>query len=215
LTTSVLQQKKPGASLLAVVPQKRPAEDDDSTLEEHYYNCLWRKMTTKKHKTWDGDGVIVVLGKSYTLKDSEGKEIGKASSGSWGKLQSGETISIGGKDVEVVSELDPAAYKSGRVFISSVEKSSPAKVAQAPRVVMAYKNPAKGMDTSHNNTVAVVEGAFDLGQTIPLLPFRSSCPFAPFPSQPNRDTTPSHQTPSSCPALPPHTAQPTTPSDSP
>lgn len=135
--------KPSGANL--VVPQKRPAEDEDSEDVESYFNVLWRKITQKKHKTWDGDGVVVVKGKSYTLKDSEGKEIGKASSGSWGQLKSGETITISGKEVEIVSELEPESYKSGRVFISAVEKEA-TKAAPAPRQITAYKNPAKNLE---------------------------------------------------------------------
>ncbi|EDS33954.1 conserved hypothetical protein [Culex quinquefasciatus] len=36
----------------------------------------WGKITTKKHKTWEGDGTLTIVGgKSVTLGDEEGKEV--------------------------------------------------------------------------------------------------------------------------------------------
>uniref|UniRef100_A0A1X7SGF6 Uncharacterized protein n=1 Tax=Amphimedon queenslandica TaxID=400682 RepID=A0A1X7SGF6_AMPQE len=32
------------------------------------------KLTKKKHKTWEGDAILVTRGRSVTLKDMEGKE---------------------------------------------------------------------------------------------------------------------------------------------
>ncbi|KAI9026833.1 rad54b protein [Hyaloraphidium curvatum] len=139
---------RPARPLLAApptVPQKRPAPDDaDEPADEHFYNVLWRKIQQKKHRTWDGDGVIVVKGKTYTLRDADGKELGKTTSSSWGKLKPGETITIAGKDVEVVSELDAGLYRSGRVFVAP--QASPVKALPAPIKVTAYKNPSKDHD---------------------------------------------------------------------
>lgn len=42
-----------------------------------YFNVIWRKTSKKKHKKWEGDAVLIVKGKSFTLKDLEGKDIGR------------------------------------------------------------------------------------------------------------------------------------------
>jgi len=42
--------------------------------EEAYFGVLWRKPTTKKHKTFDGDGVLVISGGYAVLQDTSGKE---------------------------------------------------------------------------------------------------------------------------------------------
>lgn len=42
-----------------------------------YFNVIWRKASKKKHKKWEGDAVLIVKGKSFTLKDLEGKDIGR------------------------------------------------------------------------------------------------------------------------------------------
>jgi hypothetical protein len=41
---------------------------------EGYWNVLWRNQTTKKNKTWDGDGVLSLEDGFLTLKDSDGKK---------------------------------------------------------------------------------------------------------------------------------------------
>lgn len=42
--------------------------------EEAYFRVLWRKPTTKKHKTFDGDGVLAISGGYAVLQDTSGKE---------------------------------------------------------------------------------------------------------------------------------------------
>ncbi|KAG0371650.1 DNA repair and recombination protein rad54b [Mortierella sp. AD032] len=62
---------------------------------------LGRKKTGKKHKTWDGDGVLIVNGSQAVLRDMDGKEVGKGSGPAIASLSSGQEISFGGKDIEV------------------------------------------------------------------------------------------------------------------
>lgn len=68
---------------------------------EMCYNVLWRKKTGKKHKTWDGDGILVVTGTSGSLKDMDGKDLGKATKMAASNLKPGDELSFGGKDIEV------------------------------------------------------------------------------------------------------------------
>ena len=62
-----------------------------------------RKPTAKKHKTWDGDGVLSVVNGSARLQDVSGKELGRTSYSS--ALLPGSTLSIGGKEVEIDSVI--------------------------------------------------------------------------------------------------------------
>ena|SRR5271156_6125076 len=41
---------------------------------EAYFNVLWRNQTTKKNKTWDGDGVLSLEEGYLMLRDSDGKK---------------------------------------------------------------------------------------------------------------------------------------------
>lgn len=42
-----------------------------------YFSVVWCKASKKKHKRWEGDAVLVTRGRTATLKDMEGKDIGK------------------------------------------------------------------------------------------------------------------------------------------
>lgn len=50
-------------------------EKPDSLVK--YFSVVWCKASKKKHKKWEGDGILIVKGKSFTLKDLEGKDIGR------------------------------------------------------------------------------------------------------------------------------------------
>lgn len=42
-----------------------------------YFSVMWCKASKKKHKRWEGDAILVTRGRTATLKDMEGKDIGK------------------------------------------------------------------------------------------------------------------------------------------
>ena len=44
---------------------------------ESVYNVVYGKQTKKKHKTWEGDGILEVGSKYVTLKDENGVVIGR------------------------------------------------------------------------------------------------------------------------------------------
>jgi DNA repair and recombination protein RAD54B len=76
-----------------------------------------RKFTTKKHKTWDGDGVMTVTNGYAHLKDVSGRDLGKTA---WkSPLLPGSTLTIGGKDVEIDSVISKADYLAGKPFLNS------------------------------------------------------------------------------------------------
>ncbi|KAL2050276.1 hypothetical protein ABVK25_009503 [Lepraria finkii] len=100
---------------------------------EGYYNVLWRKYTNKKHKTWDGDGVLHV-GRGYAyLQDVSGREMGRTACTS--PLLPGSPLSIGGKEVEVDSVISKADFMAGRPFMktSSVKPDPELKRMSLPK----------------------------------------------------------------------------------
>lgn len=52
-----------------------------SNPQETYFNVLWRRQTNRKHKTWDGDGIVIVGGGSLVLRDSDGSQYAPLSGG--------------------------------------------------------------------------------------------------------------------------------------
>ncbi|XP_078362706.1 DNA repair and recombination protein RAD54B-like isoform X2 [Oculina patagonica] len=93
----------------------------------HYFNVVWGKMSKKKHKKWEGDGILITKGRTASLKDLEGKEIAKSTgykSSELEALQEGNTLCIGGKEIEVMSCINAEDYLSGKCFQQS-EVSAP------------------------------------------------------------------------------------------
>lgn len=89
--------------------------------DEGYYMVLWRKFTAKKHKTWDGDGVLAVRAGYASLQDISGREMGRVAFG--GPLLPGSTLSIGGKDIEVDSIVTKADFLAGKPFLKAAKPS--------------------------------------------------------------------------------------------
>lgn len=56
-----------------------PAGSDSGCSQDgaRYFSVVWCKASKKKHKRWEGDAVLVTRGRTVTLKDMEGKDIGK------------------------------------------------------------------------------------------------------------------------------------------
>ncbi|MBW0466235.1 hypothetical protein O181_005950 [Austropuccinia psidii MF-1] len=75
---------------------------------EIYFTCLWRKPQARKHKTWEGDGVLCIKGSSCTIRSSEtGLQI---ASGSWPHEQNcepGKILMVSGKEVELDEPISP------------------------------------------------------------------------------------------------------------
>ncbi|ROT81158.1 DNA repair and recombination protein RAD54B [Penaeus vannamei] len=77
--------------------------ENEQPQETRYFSVVWCKLSRKKHKNWEGDAVLIVKGRSVILKDTEGKEIGRASGyklADLGTLEEGNTLPIGGKEIE-------------------------------------------------------------------------------------------------------------------
>ncbi|KAF8070293.1 P-loop containing nucleoside triphosphate hydrolase protein [Lyophyllum atratum] len=76
-----------------------------------------RNHQTKKHKTWDGDAILVASAGKATLYDVDGKTIavGKPE---W-PLHEGKAFSLANKAIELDRPLTKSEYISGRAFGSS------------------------------------------------------------------------------------------------
>ena len=125
-------------------PEAEPEPAISSDGSEGYYNVLWRKFTTKKNKTWDDDGILVVKGGLATLLSSSGKELGRI--GYAQPLLAGSTLSIAGRDVEVDSPISKADYMAGRSFLRKPGSSEQSENARAD-IKIPGKPPALNPDT--------------------------------------------------------------------
>ncbi|KAI0036857.1 P-loop containing nucleoside triphosphate hydrolase protein [Vararia minispora EC-137] len=83
---------------------------------EQYWMVQWRSPQGRKHKTWEGDGVIVVNASGRaTLMDQDGKILsnGKVNIQA---IDVGEQMSVGSKEIEIDRSVARADYLSGACF---------------------------------------------------------------------------------------------------
>ncbi|KAL4909815.1 hypothetical protein BDW74DRAFT_186258 [Aspergillus multicolor] len=113
-----------------------------------YFNVLWRKPTAKKNKTWDGDGIVSARDGYVYLQDISGRDMGRAMSGS--ALNPGVILSIGGKEVEVDTEIPRKEYLAGRPFLET--KTEAPTPPSPPRSLPAKKASVSVLKSREKNT---------------------------------------------------------------
>ncbi|KIM91969.1 hypothetical protein PILCRDRAFT_809966 [Piloderma croceum F 1598] len=123
----------PAFQPLAETGQKRKSDDSDflssrkkpaagslrmmGSSGEQYWMVQWRHPQTRKHKTWDGDAVLVLNGAAIsTLYDQEGKRIGEGKLECHGTLVEGAECKLSGREMEIDCAISRADYLSGACF---------------------------------------------------------------------------------------------------
>ncbi|KAG2465300.1 DNA repair and recombination protein RAD54B isoform X2 [Polypterus senegalus] len=128
-----------------------------SILERHnmeapvpkFFRVVWCKASRKKHKKWEGDGVLITKGRSAILKDLEGKDIGRGTGYKSAILESlteSHTLMVGGKEVEVMGVILPEDFKSGRCFLTVPTETSVLPDENVHQVIhKPFSNPLKNL----------------------------------------------------------------------
>ncbi|CEL61521.1 DNA repair and recombination protein RAD54B [Rhizoctonia solani AG-1 IB] len=119
-------------------PEGKRVKEESNTkntsyAKKSYYQVLWRAPQTKKHKTWDGDGVMVITGSSYELLDEEAKTLGSGKI--LGELVEGAEIKLGGREVQIEREVPASEFLSGKIFggAASYQPAGKSVVSNPPR----------------------------------------------------------------------------------
>lgn len=113
--------------------------------ETSYFNVLWGKLSTRKHKKWEGDGILEVKQKSAILRDSDGKEIASNfgyAAKQLASLDAGFTLKIGGKEVEILDRIQRDNLTSGKGITDTDHVESTTSTVVKRKVVI-HRNPQK------------------------------------------------------------------------
>lgn len=132
-----------------------------------------RKFTMKKHKTWDGDGVLAVTGGYARLQNIDGREMGRCMYNE--PLLPGSTLSIGGKDVEVDSAITKEDFLAGRPFLNNGSKSS-VPDRNAPAVQPSPHTTLTSISKGDSTSTLGKRKDSGLGSAIPAKSFYASTP---------------------------------------
>lgn len=82
-----------------------------------------RKFTTKKNKTWDGDGILSVSGGYARLQDVSGRDLGRSACKA--TPVEGDELSVGGREIQIESVISRTDYMAGRPFLSNTANPAP------------------------------------------------------------------------------------------
>ena len=96
-----------------------------------------RKFTTKKHKTWEDEGVLAVRGGYASLQDMSGRNIGRTAFTK--PLLVGSTLSLGGKELEIDSIIKREDFLAGRPFLTAGKHVDPKANDENARPLAATK----------------------------------------------------------------------------
>nr|XP_006111066.1 DNA repair and recombination protein RAD54B isoform X1 [Pelodiscus sinensis]XP_014426961.1 DNA repair and recombination protein RAD54B isoform X1 [Pelodiscus sinensis]XP_025038303.1 DNA repair and recombination protein RAD54B isoform X1 [Pelodiscus sinensis]XP_025038310.1 DNA repair and recombination protein RAD54B isoform X1 [Pelodiscus sinensis] len=123
-------------------------EEDECDYLAKYFSVVWCKASKKKHKKWEGDAVLIAKGKSVILKDMEGKDIGRGTGYKSKDLESlgeGQTLIIGGKEIEVMGIISAEEFNSGKCFQNDVGTSSIVPTASSQCSLKPFCCPLKNL----------------------------------------------------------------------
>ncbi|XP_049974675.1 DNA repair and recombination protein RAD54B isoform X2 [Alexandromys fortis] len=126
-----------------IIESKAQEEEPSSLLK--YFSVVWCKASKKKHKKWEGDAILIVKGRSFTLKDLEGKDIGRGIGYKFKELENieeGQILVIGGKEVEILGTVSSDDFSSGKCFQRGC--GSPA-VPSSQAARKCFSNPFKSV----------------------------------------------------------------------
>ncbi|KAH8119362.1 P-loop containing nucleoside triphosphate hydrolase protein [Phellopilus nigrolimitatus] len=89
--------------------------NDPTKVGEQYWMVQWRAPQYRKHKTWDGDGVLVLSGGKGTLYGMEGNILTQGKPNPDGAC-AGTLVFLGGREMEIDCALSKEDFTSGKVF---------------------------------------------------------------------------------------------------
>uniref|UniRef100_A0A6E8VRG2 DNA repair and recombination protein RAD54-like n=1 Tax=Anopheles coluzzii TaxID=1518534 RepID=A0A6E8VRG2_ANOCL len=107
----------------AAVPVSHDDRLSGGSCSKTIFKVVWGKISTRNHKTWEGDGTLEVSGRSAVLKDEAGKVITTASGLKIDEVTEGIQLVVGSKEVEVLEKCNenqqPRLEKSSTVVSST------------------------------------------------------------------------------------------------
>ncbi|KAF8441415.1 P-loop containing nucleoside triphosphate hydrolase protein [Boletus edulis BED1] len=101
--------------------------------KEEYWMIQWRMPQYKKHKTWDGDAVLVLNGIKGTMYDLEGKLVGAGSLNAPGVEEGGQYL-FGGKEIGIDHPISRVDYLCGKCFGRGSKVTSSFATPPAPTI---------------------------------------------------------------------------------
>lgn len=149
-------------------------ENNDTFDSKIIFNVVWREITKKKHKTWDGDGLLEVQLDSprAVLKDATGRYMGTNTKFEIDSLEEGYRMVVGGKEIELLEQItDSNQYfalrkqNAGNRWISE-GKLQNKEAAKKLKVSSPYQAPYNLKSDVLNSKISQANNVQDNGLTV-------------------------------------------------
>ncbi|XP_058833751.1 DNA repair and recombination protein RAD54B-like [Topomyia yanbarensis] len=115
----------------------RPVEEKQHCTKV-LFSVVWGKITTKKHKTWEGDGTLELTGKCATLINEDGKIIASSNGVKTEDFEEGSRVIVGSKELEIIEKLSSVGDASNE----NLQQQIPSKRSKLETIDKHFKPPA-------------------------------------------------------------------------
>ncbi|KAJ6641570.1 DNA repair and recombination protein RAD54B [Pseudolycoriella hygida] len=131
-----------------------PSEYSDNSTAKLVYNVVWGKRSTKKHKTFEGDGTLTISSKTATLRNSDGSYLG-SSTIKPEEIEIGCRLTIGSNELEIIEQTTGVQLPKRKTDDSEERQESESRKRKAnpasfqPYLVLSHsvrKNSASKMN---------------------------------------------------------------------
>lgn len=108
-------------------PPKPKTEEDNAGRQ--YFSIVWRKVTAKKNKTWEEDGLLSCRNGSVTVYNSKGAKIGSIIRDK--PLEIEDMLKVSGKEIQIEAPMSRAEFDRiiGKVDVTTTSKTAPVAAA--------------------------------------------------------------------------------------
>ncbi|KYN17695.1 DNA repair and recombination protein RAD54B [Trachymyrmex cornetzi] len=121
-----------------ICEKKMSITDSPQATAKIVFNVVYSKITSKKHKTWDDDGLLEVTGKNAILKNLDGNIIGRTTVNP-NNMAEGSKLIIGSKQVEIIDKVSTEQSISQK----SPEVEEPLQKKLKTSIICAFQSPKK------------------------------------------------------------------------
>lgn len=162
---TILDHLKPAESTTMSCPSASPnVPIQDSATSA--YSIVWAKRSTKKHKTWEGDGTLTVNAKFAILRDATGKYLGQVPYRP-DEIEPGHRLVIGMNEIEIVEAIPLSVVPRKRLNETTniLDGEESAAIGEQPSSKKVSVNPScfvPSLVLSNSTTLRV---GFNIGAT--------------------------------------------------
>ncbi|EEB05953.2 ATP-dependent DNA helicase Rdh54 [Schizosaccharomyces japonicus yFS275] len=146
---STIHKTNPSANAIA----SKQTELEQSEKPLRVFSILWRKITFKKHKTWEGDGILVIQGNQCSIHNLDGERLGGSSIRGI-DFSIGSVVRVSGKEISLENTITEEEYFKGS-FLNTTVSIEPVKPEKKLNTAFVMPLSKEGQEKLHKKKLPV------------------------------------------------------------